>query len=84
MAFEEDLARLEELVRCLEEGRLTLEESLAAFDEGMALATRLADRLKEAEQKIVAVTADQGGTPRLVPAPALGAPAQAGREGTDS
>ncbi|HUW64320.1 MAG TPA: exodeoxyribonuclease VII small subunit [Spirochaetia bacterium] len=71
MAFEEDLARLEELVRCLEEGRLTLEESLRAFDEGMALATRLGNQLKEAEQKILVVTAEAGHAPQLRPAPAL-------------
>lgn len=70
MAFEEDLARLEELVRNLEEGRLTLEESLAAFGEGMALATRLGDLLKEAEQKVMAATA-AAGAPHLVPAPEL-------------
>jgi len=59
MAFEEDLARLEDLVRRLEEGRLTLEESLAAFNEGMALAAGLSTQLKEAEQKILVAAGSQ-------------------------
>ena len=33
ITFEEALARLEELVRSLEEGKLPLAESLAAFEE---------------------------------------------------
>ena len=86
MAFDDDLARLEELVRSLEEGHLTLEESLGAFNEGMALATRLSNQLKEAEQKILVAAAEAGQAPRLRPAPGLGAgePASAGREGTES
>ena len=71
MSFEEYLARLEEMVRCLEEGRLTLEESLRAFDEGMSLATRLGNQLKEAEQKIMMVSADAAGVPQLASAPGL-------------
>ena len=80
MAFEDDLIRLEELVRSLEEGRLTLEEALDAFNEGMALSTRLSDQLKEAEQKILVVAAEAGQAPRVRPVP--GPPG--GREGTDS
>lgn len=71
MAFEDDLTRLEELVRCLEEGRLTLEESLGAFNEGMALAARLGNQLKEAEQKILVATAEAGQAVQLRPAPGL-------------
>ncbi len=35
--FEDDLKRLEELVRSLEQNELSLDESLAAFEEGSKL-----------------------------------------------
>ncbi|HET92419.1 MAG TPA: exodeoxyribonuclease VII small subunit [Chloroflexi bacterium] len=52
LAFEEAFAELEETVRKLESGGLTLEESLALFERGQALATRCNTQLDEAELKI--------------------------------
>ena len=52
MNFEAALARLEALVRDLEEGRTTLDESLAAFEEGISLVRFCTGRLNEAEQKV--------------------------------
>ncbi len=51
-AFEELYARLEQSVGKLEQGGLSLEESIALYEEGMLLARQCQDRLDEAEQKI--------------------------------
>jgi exodeoxyribonuclease VII small subunit len=52
LTFEEALAKLEAHVRTLEQGELTLDQSLAIFEEGMKLATFCTKKLDEAEQKI--------------------------------
>jgi exodeoxyribonuclease VII small subunit len=51
-AFEEALAELEGLVRRLEQGELPLEESLAAFERGMALVRQLGTRLDDVSQRV--------------------------------
>jgi len=58
--FEASLAKLEELVDQMEEGELTLEESLKAFEAGMKLTRDCQQALKDAEQK-VEVLMQQGG-----------------------
>jgi exodeoxyribonuclease VII small subunit len=50
--FEESLERLQELVRTLENGECSLEDSIKKFEEGMALARSCQERLTQAEQKI--------------------------------
>jgi exodeoxyribonuclease VII small subunit len=50
--FEEALSKLEAHVRTLEQGELTLNESLAIFEDGMKLAKFCTKKLDEAEQKI--------------------------------
>jgi exodeoxyribonuclease VII small subunit len=50
--FEALYGRLESSVARLEEGGLTLEESLALYEEGMQLARRCQDILKDAELRI--------------------------------
>jgi exodeoxyribonuclease VII small subunit len=60
--FEETLERLQELVRSLEGGDCTLEDSIKKFEEGMALARSCQERLTHAEQKIeVLLRADKNG-----------------------
>ncbi len=51
-SFEKSLIRLEEIIRRLEEGRLSLEESIQYFSEGMTLHTQCEQALKAARQKI--------------------------------
>lgn len=51
-SFEDALARLEEIVEQLEQGELTLEQALAAFEEGARLSGRLDAELQHAEQRI--------------------------------
>ena len=50
--FETALKRLEEVVRRLEGGDLSLEESLKAFEEGVRQAGFCMKKLNEAERKV--------------------------------
>jgi exodeoxyribonuclease VII small subunit len=50
--FEASLASLEAVVAKLESGELELEQALAAFEEGVALARRCSSRLEAAELRI--------------------------------
>ena len=50
--FEEALQRLENIVRRMEAGDLSLEESLKAFEEGVRLARFCAKKLDEAERRV--------------------------------
>ena len=50
--FEEALEKLEEIVRRMEAGELTLEESLKAFEEGIKLSRLCAKKLDEAERRV--------------------------------
>ncbi len=50
--FEDSLVELEQLVERMEQGDITLEESLKSFERGVTL-TRLCQKaLQEAEQKV--------------------------------
>ena len=50
--YEDIVARLAKVVERLEGGGLSLEESIAAFEEGIRLARAGAQRLEEAERKV--------------------------------
>ena len=50
--YEDIVARLAKVVERLEGGGLSLEESIAAFEEGIKLARAGAARLEEAERKV--------------------------------
>lgn len=52
-SFEESLARLDEIVKHLENGDLPLDESMKYFEEGTALIASCTKMLDEAEQKVV-------------------------------
>jgi len=56
LTFEEGFEELEDAVRQLEAGGLTLEESLALFERGQALAAHCGERLDEAELKVKQIT----------------------------
>lgn len=57
--FEQSITELEQIVRQLEKGELTLEDSLKQFEKGISLARRCQDVLNQAEQKIELLTAAQ-------------------------
>ena len=59
--FEENLARLSEIVAALEEGPETLDEMLALYEEGVAITKRLEEVLDEAETKIKKLSRDVEG-----------------------
>jgi len=50
--FEDALENLAELVEAMEEGELSLEESLKAFEQGIKLTRECQVALKNAEQKV--------------------------------
>lgn len=60
MSFEAALKRLEEVVGELEGGRLSLEESLSRFEEGMRLSKLCQQKLKSVELKIEKLVEENG------------------------
>ena len=52
MSFEEAFQKLEIIAQTLEKGESTLEESMKAFEEGMALAKYCTQKLTNAERKL--------------------------------
>lgn len=56
--FDEALAELEGLVEHLEQGDLSLEESLTQFERGVTLARQCRDALAAAEQKVELLSSD--------------------------
>ncbi len=63
--FEAALERLEHVVEALEGGSLTLEDSLARYEEGVKLSRRLTQKLDEAEKRIEKLVAGEGEEPPL-------------------
>lgn len=53
MNFEQSIQRLDEVVRHLESGDMSLSDSLALFEEGTGLIAACTKMLDEAEQKVV-------------------------------
>ena len=61
--FEEDLKRLEQIVRAMERGEVALDESLKLFQEGTELARRCAKRLDEAQMQVNLILSNEQGEP---------------------
>ena len=55
-SFEDSFRRLQEVVRRLSEGNLTLQDALTSFEEGMRLADRCSTMLDEAELRVQQVS----------------------------
>lgn len=58
--FEQDLSRLEEISRILEEDNVELEEAISLFEEGVKLSKLCLKTLKEAELKITELKSELG------------------------
>ncbi len=58
--FEESLASLEELVTAMEDGNLSLEDSLQAFEKGIRLTRECQSALQKAEQKVQILMVEHG------------------------
>lgn len=52
ITFEESIKRLEEIVRALESGDVTLDDSIKLYTEGVKLANECNIKLDETEKKI--------------------------------
>lgn len=58
--FEQSLQDLESLVTKMEQGNLSLEESLQAFEEGVSLTRECQNILTQAEQKVQLLVESDG------------------------
>lgn len=67
LTFEQQIARLEEIVSALEQGDVQLADSLALFEEGTRLAAACSSMLDEAEQKVVKLQKGPDGEPVELP-----------------
>ena len=65
--FEESMERLEKIVAELESGELSLEDSIARYEEGMKLQRRLTEVLNQAEKRIERLVEKEGGAPTTAP-----------------
>ena len=52
MNYDEAFAALEEVLRSLESGELPLEQALALYEDGVALATLCSQKLEDAELRV--------------------------------
>lgn len=63
--FEKALEHLEEIVSSMENGGLTLEDSLKAFEKGIKLTRECQGALRDAEQKVRVLLNESGDTAEL-------------------
>ena len=54
-AFENDIERLEEIIKLLETGNVALDESVSLYEEGLKLAKKCTDELNNAKQKVIEI-----------------------------
>jgi len=64
LSFEESLTELESIVQNLEQGELSLEDSMTLFERGLNLSQGSQEKLKSAEQKIQ-ILLEKNGKPQL-------------------
>ena len=62
MTFEQAMSELERIVTQLERGDVPLEDSITLYERGAELKKRCEAKLKEAEQKVSAITLDEDGS----------------------
>jgi exodeoxyribonuclease VII small subunit len=60
--FETALAELNQIVERMEQGKLSLEDSLKSFERGVSLVKHCQQTLKNAEQKVQILTEKEGQT----------------------
>ncbi len=59
LSYEQAMAEMEGIIQKMEGEQLTLEEALALFERGQALAKRCADLLNQAELKVRQLTGQE-------------------------
>lgn len=67
LTFEQAFKQLEHVVQQLESEELPLEQSVALFERGMALAQFCEKKLDEAEQKVQQLVQVGNGGPTMIP-----------------
>jgi exodeoxyribonuclease VII small subunit len=65
--FETALKKLEEIVKKLENGDLSLDSALELFEEGIKLSRFCHTRLEEAERRVEILLKNNSGQPKAVP-----------------
>ena len=87
LSFEAAIEWLQTIVEELEGGSLSLEESIARYEEGVRLSRRLTQTLDEAEKRIERLTEDERGRsvtePLELDPPAAEGPGRSGRPGAE-
>jgi exodeoxyribonuclease VII small subunit len=63
MTFEAALAELDTIVRALESGQTSLEDSITAYERGTALKKHCEDRLKDARLRVEKINLSADGKP---------------------
>jgi len=67
LKFEDAMQRLDAIVEAMESGEVGVEESIAKYEEAMALAAHCRQILDQAEQRIQKIQLDAAGKPRATP-----------------
>lgn len=63
MSFEDALTELETIVRAMETGQTKLDDSINAYERGVALKKHCEKRLNDARLKIEKISMDSNGNP---------------------
>jgi len=71
MTFEEAMAALEQVVTALEKGDVPLEASISLYEKGAALRAHCAAKLKDAEEKVELIRAQEGKAVGVTPVEGL-------------
>lgn len=61
LSFEEAMKELEALIERLDRGDLPLDESIRLYQRGALLRSHCLERLRDAEEKVAAITLDSDG-----------------------
>ena len=67
LSFEEAMSALEAVVSQLEKGEVPLEQSIALYERGAALKGHCAGKLKDAEEKVELIRAQEGRAVSVTP-----------------
>jgi exodeoxyribonuclease VII small subunit len=68
MTFEDAMRELESIVRKLEEGKTTLEDSITSYERGAALRAHCEKKLKDARLRVEQIVVGPDGTLSTKPA----------------
>ena len=79
-SFEKALENLESIVEELEEGNLSLDETLKKFEEGIKLSRLCEKKLKQAQKKVSMLTRDKDGNLKEAPFAEQEEPGHTGEE----